>query len=40
MASNNRINKLTKIAGTGGIIGLNKNANIMMKINTDGMYSA
>ncbi|WP_321321850.1 isoaspartyl peptidase/L-asparaginase [Labilibaculum sp.] len=39
-ASNKVIDKLTKIGGTGGIIGLDKNGNIVMKMNTDGMYRA
>lgn len=39
-ASNKVIDKLTKIGGTGGIIGLDKNGNIVMKMNTSGMYRA
>jgi beta-aspartyl-peptidase (threonine type) len=39
-ASNKVIDKLTKIGGTGGIIGLDKNGNIAMKMNTSGMYRA
>ncbi len=39
-ASNNIIEKLTKIGGTGGIIGLDKKGNIVMKMNTEGMYRA
>lgn len=39
-ASNKIINKLTKIGGTGGLIGLDKNGNIVMKMNTEGMYRA
>lgn len=39
-ASNKIIDKLTKIGGTGGIIGLDKNGNIVMKMNTSGMYRA
>jgi beta-aspartyl-peptidase (threonine type) len=39
-ASNKIIDKLTKIGGTGGIIGLDKKGNIIMKMNTAGMYRA
>lgn len=33
-------NKLTKLGGDGGIIGLDKNGNIVMEFNTAGMYRA
>ena len=37
-ASNQVIEKLTKIEGTGGIIAIDKDGNISMKMNTAGMY--
>ncbi|PKQ61716.1 beta-aspartyl-peptidase [Labilibaculum filiforme] len=39
-ASSKVIDKLTKMGGTGGIIGLDKNGNVTIKMNTDGMYRA
>ncbi|BAX81195.1 isoaspartyl peptidase/L-asparaginase family protein [Labilibaculum antarcticum] len=39
-ASNKMIEKLSKIGGAGGVIGLDKNGNIVMKMNTNGMYRA
>jgi len=37
-ASEKIIEKLTKIGGTGGLIGLDRNGNISMKMNTSGMF--
>jgi beta-aspartyl-peptidase (threonine type) len=34
------MNKLAKLGGTGGIIAIDRNANIAMPFNTDGMYRA
>ncbi len=39
-AADKIIAKLTKMGGTGGIIGLDKKGNIVMKMNTEGMYRA
>jgi beta-aspartyl-peptidase (threonine type) len=37
-ASDELINKLNQIGGTGGFIGVDKNGSIVMKMNTSGMY--
>lgn len=37
-AANEVIGKLTKLGGTGGIIAIDRNANIAMPFNTEGMY--
>ena len=37
-ACREEIGKLTKLGGTGGVIGLDKNGNIAMEFNTEGMF--
>jgi len=37
-ACKEEINKLTRLGGTGGVIGIDKNGNIAMEFNTSGMY--
>ena len=37
-ACREEVGKLTKLAGTGGVIGLDKNGNIAMEFNTEGMF--
>jgi beta-aspartyl-peptidase (threonine type) len=37
-ACREEIRKLTNLGGTGGVIGLDKNGNIAMEFNTEGMF--